>query len=130
MTNAADARQFVRDHKLSEHIARLVEEAPPLPSHTAELWRRALVDHIRTAETAGERRPVQDHNPASTPDRVHATRGDILRDSCHDGVIDVDERVSGTDGSDEEGFPDMAATLRETAARIAGPPRYGSLSLE
>ena len=47
MTTSADARRFVRDHKLSEHIAKLVEEAPPLPSHTAELWRRALVDQVR-----------------------------------------------------------------------------------
>jgi hypothetical protein len=41
MTPAEKARVFVDDHDLIEHVARIVDQAPPLPEHVAQTWREA-----------------------------------------------------------------------------------------
>jgi hypothetical protein len=38
---AAEARAFIAKHDLVEHVARIVDNAPPLPEHVAETWRDA-----------------------------------------------------------------------------------------
>ena len=52
MTSAEKARVFVVAHGLTEHVARIVDGAPPLPERVAQTWRDAA---HRTTETAPER---------------------------------------------------------------------------
>jgi hypothetical protein len=52
MTSAEKAREFVVDHDLIEHVAKIVDGSPPLPERVAETWRAAA---HRTNETVPER---------------------------------------------------------------------------
>jgi hypothetical protein len=52
MTSAEKAREFIAEHDLGEHVARIADQAPHLPEHVAQLWRAAA---LRTTETVPER---------------------------------------------------------------------------
>jgi hypothetical protein len=47
MTSAAEAREFITKHDLGEHVARIVDQAPPLPERVAETWSDAARRSIR-----------------------------------------------------------------------------------
>jgi hypothetical protein len=38
---SAEAREFIAKHDLAEHVAEIVDQAPPLPEHVAQTWREA-----------------------------------------------------------------------------------------
>jgi hypothetical protein len=41
MTAAEKAREFIAEYDLGEHVARIIDQAPPLPEHVAQTWREA-----------------------------------------------------------------------------------------
>jgi hypothetical protein len=41
VTPAEKARAFIAEHDLAEHVAGIVNQAPPLPEQVAQVWRDA-----------------------------------------------------------------------------------------